>query len=275
MQERLWSAPVENVVGLMRAGLLHGRRQCEFCNAWLELREHKADLLNFAWRCQACHASKKLLAHTFLDKMNVHILQIKVKLWLMAVSPDMCNDLTGHMCSADIFKLYRKATSLFSKARLISRLVLPGPVEVDDFMIGMNDQDSSLKKRWVLQLYDRTLNAPLLFFLRSDHDYRNIPAYLQKHIEHTRYPAAVFTDNKPSYVFESLKKNRRISRLNCRGFLHFFKQVEEQQCHKAFPFVSLQNVKNTWPAIKYAFPYALHFSMKPGICQLLHALPTR
>jgi len=168
------------------------------------------------------------------------------------------------MCSADIFKLYRKATSLFSKARLISRLVLPGPVEVDDFMIGMNDQDSSLKKRWVLQLYDRTLNAPLLFFLRSDHDYRNIPAYLQKHIEHTRYPAAVFTDNKPSYVFESLKKNRRISRLNCRGFLHFFKQVEEQQCHKAFPFVSLQNVKNTWPAIKYAFPYALHFSMKPG-----------
>lgn len=132
---------------------------------------------------------------------------------------------------------------------MIPFIKLPGPVEVDETVIGRNNHlpKSYLPKimRYVFGFFCRHTKIPIMYYLEGKR-VGYIEDYFKKHM----YPGSViFSDNFAAYV----NLNACHSQLAKYGFYHFWQNHSEFFVHSKFEFNNTNRIEFQWWQVKRGY----------------------
>jgi hypothetical protein len=143
--DKTYNPPVIDIIAnYAMAGLLHGRRNCQFCLA--QMRIIKAEIKNdfdigYVWVCPRCFKPCNITEYTPLHSMNLKMFNLCLSLFARGFFP-VGQQLLVQTTSAKspYFQLIRKSMGHYWSKKVLPYIRLKGPVEMDETLIS--------RKRW-------------------------------------------------------------------------------------------------------------------------------
>ena len=243
MDTQVKKAPIEVIFNFAKAGLVHSRRWCSFCNSRMRLVRTRRDYIGYIWICPICFDAKRVTQSTPLNTLNPLLFDFSLSMWIRGATPKMSGNMScgGNSLQAQ-FLLFRKACSHYMHSRVLPFIQLPGPIEIDEAKIGRRRWhfrgEFPKKIRWAFGMYCRTTGIPILYEIKSKvHSY--LVGLMKLHMPSGR---AVLSDHHSSYVI--LRSGK--SHLSKYGWYHFWVNHSDFYIHEKYAFVFTGNIERVW-----------------------------
>lgn len=236
-------APIEVIYNFAKAGLVHSRRWCSFCNSRMRLVRTRRDYIGYIWICPICFDAKRVTQSTPLNTLNPLLFDFSLAMWIRGATPKMAGDMScGGNSLQEQFKLFRKASHHYMHTRVLPYLQLRGPIEIDEAKIGRRRWhfrgEFPKKIRWAFGMYCRSTGIPVLYEIKSK-VHGHLVSLMKRHMPSGR---VVLSDHHSSYVILRSSK----SHLARHGWYHFWVNHSNFYIHEKFNFVFTGNIERVW-----------------------------
>jgi hypothetical protein len=156
-------------------GLLHGRRNCQFCLAEMRFikMERNVEKDGYGWVCPTCFRGVPFLDSTPLHTINFRNFDTCVQLFSRGFQP--CGS-SGNMIGKSLndkvnyFQIIRKAYCLYWGKAVLPFLQFTGPVELDETLISRKRWNPFSKLptlRWAFGMICRQTKIPVIFYIQN------------------------------------------------------------------------------------------------------------
>lgn len=238
---------IMTVYSLMKAGLLHSRRDCPMCASRMIFNKDMVANADYRWTCTLCFYSLELTTSTPLNGVKIDEFDLFLRIWSesSALKITQISNVLRTSHSKAHQKIYRFSMAHYWQRYVKPYLKLPGVVEIDETMSSAKKYAVGTKfphQRWVFGMYCRDTHICVMYFIKNRNHW-NIYPHLKSHIEPGN---VVVSDEHATYVCLQSAK----SRLAQFGWYHFWVVHSAGYSHEKFPFLFTSNIEATWAKLK-------------------------
>ena len=252
-------------------GLIHGRRQCSFCDTEMRMIKTDKECDGYAWVCPNCFFGCNITDSTPIQGVRIRVFDMVVRLFERGYHPIGGVKLLGDVATkSTYFLLLRKSYALYMKKMVLPFIKLPGPVEIDETLISRKRWSpfgKLPKLRWAFGLYCRQTKIPLIFYIKKKTN------WVLTHLMKMFVPAGgtILSDCHSGYISWGSGK----SHLSKHGWYHFWINHSEFYVHEKYPFVCTGRIENTWRMMKQSFSNIKSNTNPKRIDEILHTFCLR
>ena len=87
--------PIDIIYSFAKAGLIHPRRWCSFCNSRMRMITTRKDYVGYVWVCTVCFTGCRVTQSTPLNTMNPLLLDFSLAMWIRNATPKMAGDMSS------------------------------------------------------------------------------------------------------------------------------------------------------------------------------------
>jgi hypothetical protein len=195
--------------------------------------ECTVEALGYGWICPKCFKGASVVESTPLCGMSLRTFDICVNLFAAGSIPIAArNKFICESKSSIYMLLIRKCYAHYWKRHVLPYIKLPGPVEMDETMIGRHNGalSSTLKLKWAFGMVCRQTQIPIIFYIvRKTH-------WLLSTITkaYTVPGSTIFTDAHSSYC--TLQNST--SKFSQYGYYHYWINHSAEYVHSKYPFLN-------------------------------------
>ena len=194
--------PMKVIYKYVKAGLVHGRRNCWFCSTNMIACYDDYSENKVAWKCPMCFAIVEIGNSTFVPVARISEFDLFIKLWIrnwvfrfLQINKVMKvgNNFVPYM------RTLRCSLAHFWTTRVKPHLKLPGVVEIDETMTCSRRFSINHKfpiHRWLFGMLCRKTQIPVMYYIKNRRPH-NIYPHLKLHLEPG---SVVISDEHASYV---------------------------------------------------------------------------
>ena len=94
MDSNVRKPAIDIIYSFAKAGLVHPRRWCAFCNCRMRLIVTKRDYVGYVWVCPICYDGRRVTQSTPLCSYNPILFDFSLQMWLRNATPKMAGDMS-------------------------------------------------------------------------------------------------------------------------------------------------------------------------------------
>ncbi|CDW76118.1 UNKNOWN [Stylonychia lemnae] len=247
MNDLLTTPIILSIYGMIKAGLIHAKRNCPMCLGRMLFNRDLIANADYRWTCSLCFYSLELTTSTPLNGIKLDEFDLFLRLWSesSALKITQISSVLRTSHSKAHQKIYRFAMSHYWARYIKPFLKLPGVVEIDETMSSARKYAVGTKfphQRWIFGMYCRDTKICVMYNIRNRNHW-NIYPLLKSHINPG---GVVVSDEHATYVCLQSAK----SRLALFGWYHFWVVHSSGYSHEKFPFLFTSNIEATWAKMK-------------------------
>ena len=103
----------------MASGLIHYRRNCDFCNSEMSMKHSLYEpKYNYFWVCNLCFREKHINVGSPCSGLNIRAFDKAIILWIERATATITQKLSGNIGTGPYYRLIRYALSSYIEVRV-------------------------------------------------------------------------------------------------------------------------------------------------------------